>query len=203
MTETWAWISGWAIQPARFQSVLEKALPNTRQLVFHPSPNAVDQILAAKAQKIGGYSLGSLLLLQVLEQLPNSIPVVCLAPILGFCQEDKLGGTTPRESLKKLQSRLTIQPLKAVQLFYRLAQLQDEPTERLPYGQKDLEWGLKILAEETAIERISRAKVDALIGREDPLIHAPTLASYFERSRIVPSLHSYRDLAEYLTPVSS
>lgn len=203
MTETWAWISGWAIQPERFKSVVEKMLPGTRQIVFHPGPDAVDQILSSKAQRIGGYSLGSLLLLREIDKLSETTPLVCMAPILGFCQEDNLGGTTPRGSLDKLRGRLATQPLAAIRLFYRLAQLQDEPTEELPYNENDLEWGLKILAEETAVDCSNRPQVEALIGHGDPLIKAPVIASYFERSRVFPSLHSYRDLAQYLRPVTS
>ncbi len=203
MTETWAWISGWAIQPERFQSTLEKALPGTQQLVFHPGPNAVDQVLEAKAGKIGGYSLGSLLLLDAIERIPENISLVCLAPILGFCQEDQLGGTTSRDSLEKLRSRLAVKPSSAIQLFYRLAKLRDEPTEALPYSKEDLDWGLQMLAKKTVNEGLDLTRVDAWIGRDDPLIQANIIAPFFERSHITTSLHSYIDLAEYLAPASS
>ena len=203
MTETWAWISGWAIQPERFQSVLEKALPGTQQIVLHPGPDAVDQILSTNAQRIGGYSLGSLLLLNAFEQIPKNIPLVCMAPILGFCLEDQLGGTTSKESLDKLRSRLHARPSSAIQLFYRLAKLHDEPTEALPYCAADLDWGLKMLSETTVDKHLDLSRVEAWIGREDPLIQSNVIAPYFERRHITPSLHAYKDLAEHLASAAS
>lgn len=198
MTETWAWIGGWAIQPARIQAALEQALPGTRHTVIHPGPQAVDQLLAAKAERFGGYSLGSLLLLQNIHRLPEDPPPVCLAPILGFCLEDQLGGTTPRSTLESLRRRLAKDPAAAIRLFLRLAKLDDEPVEPLPYKLDDLDWGLETLARDTVSDQSILGHVQAFIGKNDPLTQPHAIAAYFERARIVPSLHSYRDLANHL-----
>lgn len=198
MTETWAWIGGWGIQPTRMAKALEQALPGTCHTVFHPSPQAFDQLLDTKAHRFGGYSLGSLLLLQNIHRLPLGPPPVCLAPILGFCSEDQLGGTTPRSTIQNLRRRLAKDPVAAIRLFHRLAKFRDEPAEPIPYNPGHLDWGLEALASRTVQNKPPLSRVCALIGSNDPLTKPHTVANYFERTRIVPGLHSYNELANHL-----
>ena len=202
MSETWAWIGGWAISPERLKKALEKALPGTRQIVFHPSPHAVDQLLSIRADYLGAYSLGTLLLLQAIDRLPKKQRIHCLAPILGFCQEDQLGGTTPRSTMMKLRERLASNPMAAIQLFYRLAKLDEEPSTELPYNSTDLEWGLQTLSEQTADKTAIGNNVYSIIGREDPLMKVEQVTTYFEHSHLVSSLHSYKQLVGHLEAAS-
>ena len=139
MAKTWIWISGWGIYPDQFRSAVELALPEDSHQVLAPTSDALEKALASNADRIGGYSLGSLILLSALGQIPENADITCLAPFFAFCKEDQLGGRTPRAVLQKLQQRLQQQPLKTLQLFYRLAKLSDPLADSLPYPMNHLE----------------------------------------------------------------
>ena len=143
MANRWIWISGWAIDPKRFQRTVEDALPKDSHQVLVPEPNALKTVLNSHADRIGGYSLGSLILLSALEQIPENARITCLAPFIRFCKDGSLGGTTTIETLQALRQRLSTRPQKTLQLFYRLAGLITEPTHDLPYPIEYLEWGLQ------------------------------------------------------------
>ena len=69
---SWAWISGWGIQPQRFEAAAQRALPEATHQVFAPEPGAVEAALNCGATHLGGYSLGSLLLLCALDRIDFS-----------------------------------------------------------------------------------------------------------------------------------
>lgn len=189
----WAWISGWGIQPQRFQAAVETVMPDDLHKVFAPEPQAIELALQSQPSHFGSYSLGSLLLLDALDQIPLNTTVVCIAPILAFCKEAEMGGTTPLGSLQLLQAKLDQNPSAALKLFYRLAKLSDEPTDDLPYPIESLAWGLQQLA--TIRARSTNLKgVEVVIGKQDPLLNADVLCSFFEHPTTIQSQHHYQDL---------
>lgn len=141
----WVWISGWAIQPARFKTAAEKALPQDSHIVLPPTPNAVELALKMSPDRIAGYSLGSLLLLCAIDRIPPELEPVALAPFVAFYSEAEMGGRTSQSALRIIETRLKASPERALKLFYRLADLPNEPTDSLPYEMADLIWGLQIL----------------------------------------------------------
>lgn len=193
MSDTWAWISGWGIQPERFKAAAERALPDATHQVFAPEPSAVDAMLSSGATHFGGYSLGSLLLMNALDRIDKANTAICLAPIPSFCKEAELGGVTPRAILNSLQAKLERKPEAALKLFYRLAGLADEPLDGLPYSADSLVWGLEMLATLSA-PKTAFQEVHAIIGGSDSLMDATTLRTLFPNNSITESGHDYHDL---------
>lgn len=203
MAKTWTWISGWAIDPDRFKSAAEQALPNDSHQVLAPAPNALEKALAAGADTIGGYSLGSLILLSALEQIPKVVDIICLAPFIAFCEEDRMGGATPRKTLQALQKRLQKQPQKTLQLFYRLAGLSDPLSDQMPYSIEDLEWGLEQLLTLKAHMTFSR-RVKGIAGLQDPLINHKEMRSKWPTCHFVDECnHDYHKLLVALSDGNS
>ncbi|ADE53791.1 hypothetical protein [Coraliomargarita akajimensis] len=196
MPERWTWISGWGIAPERFKAEAEQAFPDFEHIVIVPGPTAIEAVLASQPRRAGGYSLGSLLLLSQLEQIPVHLPVYCLAPILGFTKEMQLGGTTTSASLDLLGSKLKQKPETALKLFYRLADLCENPTA-LPYSLDQLIWGLEHLAS-TRAEALELTRVHALIGSADKLCFPQLIAKYFPQHEMVDCGHRYKDLLQAL-----
>ncbi|WP_269522915.1 hypothetical protein [Coraliomargarita parva] len=198
MPERYAWISGWGIRAADFESAVMSLRPDAHHLVLEPTQWAVDDLLAFRPDHIVGYSLGSLLLLHAIDRLPDTADIVCLAPILGFCRECGLGGTTPQASLGALQRKLLQSPHKALKLFYRLSGLDEKPQDSLPYRYADLSWGLQALNRLRAAPEATQ-RVFAIIGEQDPLLRSQTLEEYFDHTFTVSTGHAYPSLiAAYL-----
>jgi hypothetical protein len=194
MSKTWIWISGWAICPERFKAAAESALPHYQHEVLPPTPDAFEAVLRSGASRIGGYSLGSLILLSELTRIPEDIEVTCLAPFTAFCEESGLGGTTPTASLRMLQKRLEAQPEKAIRLFYRLAGLPDEPTDKLPYSVEDLMWGLGQLAG-LQVDTTLLCRAKGYVGLTDALIRGTLLQSQWANCDLIENCsHAYHEL---------
>lgn len=197
MSDTWAWISGWAIQPDQFKGALEASLPDHEHVVFAPTATALDAALATGAARIGGYSLGSLLLLAGLERVPHDTAIYCLAPFTAFCEEHGMGGTTPVAALEMIQARLSRQPERALKLFYRLAGLKDEPLATLPYAVDDLAWGLDALKTIQARE-VDLGRAIAILGTQDPLVRHERLDHRWKHIIQTDCQHDYRALLQAL-----
>ena len=195
MSDTWAWISGWAIVPERFQAAVEEALPNDRHTVFAPTEHAVDAALEVGASRLGGYSLGSLLLLSELNRVPQNVPVFCFAPFTAFCAEHEMGGTTPVAALEMIQARLAKQPEKALKLFYRLAGLKGEISAALPYVHEDLVWGLEAL-KTIHVSALDLDRVTAILGKHDSLLKSDLLEKSWKHTLLADCQHDYRDLLQ-------
>lgn len=197
MSDTWAWISGWGIQPERFKAAAERALPDATHQVFAPEPDVIDAVLSSGASHFGGYSLGSLLLMRAVDGIDRSCTVICLAPIPAFCKEAAMGGLTPRKIVESLQLKLERKPEAALKLFYRLSELNDEPTGVLPYSVDSLIWGLDMLATQSAPQEAFE-RMHALISEADSLMDATTLRGLFKNHSSTARGHDYHDLLPML-----
>lgn len=196
MAKNWIWISGWAIYPDQFQSGVELAFPEDSHQVLTPGPDALQKALSCNADHIGGYSLGSLILLSAFEQIQHFANIVCLAPFTAFCKEENRGGATPKATLQALQRRLPKQPLKTIQLFYRLAGLKDSIKDQLPYPLEHLQWGLEQLAtRKAAVNDRNLSRVETVAGLTDPLIDCETMRHSTPNCHFVDACnHDYRKL---------
>lgn len=194
MAKRWTWISGWAIDPYLFKAAAEDALPNDSHKVIVPTPEALEEVIKSGADHIGGHSLGSLILLSSLEQIPTTMTIVCLAPFVAFCREHRLGGATPRATVKSLQKRLRRQSQKTLQLFYRLAGINDPLPERLPYSIDSLEWGLEQLIIRQA-DTMNLDRATGIAGLNDPLINTSLIRPEWSTCHLVEGCtHNYREL---------
>ena len=195
MSEAWAWISGWGVAPERFHAAVCAALPGREHLVVPPTETAVTAVLNSGAMHVAGYSLGSLLLMCAADRIPAGVSVHCLAPIVAFCEGAECGGLTPASGVDMLAKRMEQSPSKALKLFYRLAGLNDEPSEVLPYAVDELQWGLSALRDLQADLSLLRG-VRAVIGSRDPLLDSGVLRHYFDGSTELDVGHGYVDLLE-------
>ena len=169
-------------------------MPNDSHQVLTPSPNALERALTVDADNIGGYSLGSLILLSAIEQIPKVSNITCLAPFTAFCKEDRSGGTTPKKTIQGLQKRLQKQPRKTLQLFYRLAGLNEPLSDHMPYSMEDLVWGLEqLLTLKASTTLPERAR--GMAGLQDPLINYEEMRSKWPRCHFVDECtHDYHKL---------
>ena len=203
MTKTWIWISGWAVYPDQFKSAFEQALPEDSHQVLTTGPDVLEKVLAADADRIGGYSLGSLILLSALKQIPKNADITCLAPFIAFCKEERLGGTTPKAALQTLQKRLLQNPLKTLLIFHRLSGLNDCLADHLPYPIEHLEWGLEQLATLKA-DMNYPDRVKAFTGLEDTLIDSKEMRSRWPTCHFIDDCnHDYHRLLPALSNMDS
>lgn len=198
MTERWVWISGWAISAKDFRRAATAWKPQAEHHVVPPSPRAVDQARALSPSHLGAYSLGSLLILERIQEIPPEIPVLCLAPILAFCREANRGGTTPFAVLDSLRKRLRKNPAAALKLFYHLAGISPPLKQPpLPDTLENLDWGLRALQEKYA-PYSGFGNVTAVIATQDRLLNTHALTASFKETQRINTNHDYRKLFEHL-----
>ena len=194
MIERWVWISGWAVPADDFREAATAWKPEAEHRVVLPSPRAVEEALGLKPSHLGAYSLGSLLLLERINEIPPEIPVLCLAPILAFCSEANRGGTTAVAALDSLRARLRKNPAAALKLFYRLAEITPPQAHSpLPDSVENLDWGLQALQEKSAPD-LGLEKVAAVIATRDPLLKAAAISPSFKHAKLLNTNHDYRNL---------
>ncbi len=190
----WAWISGWAIAPDQFHSAAVLAFPGYRHTVHAPTVEAIDAILQSAPDRIGGYSLGSLLLLSERGRLPGAVPLYCIAPFIGFCREFGLGGSTPMAVVQSLEEKFEKNPHGAIQVFHRLLSIPMDAAPSLPYEKEALLWGLRQLSCRRA-QAIELESVQALVGADDRLMVLDDLRRCWPACQVVQGCgHDYRAL---------
>ena len=123
---TWAWISGWGVQPERFEAAAKRALPQATHRVYAPEPGAVDAF-ELRATHIGGYFCA--------HSIASTSRSALLPRADTAFARGQLGGQ-PR-ILTSLQAKLEL-PEAALKLFYRLCGLAAEPNDALPYAAPSL-----------------------------------------------------------------
>lgn len=189
----WAWISGWGIPPAELANAVRKQWPEDRHTVFAPTETAISKAKAINPDILAGYSLGSLLLL---SESPSALPrkTMCVAPILAFDAEAGLGGKTATRTRIMLQTKFAQNPLAAVKLYLRLVGMSDLASQRLPYSESDLRWGLEALGKlHASIDSI--ALTHFYIGTQDTLTDVKEISRLSTRLEIIEGQdHDYRGL---------
>jgi len=193
----WLWIGGWAL-PVEWQSrLLKKYWPDFSHDVLTPNElcmaEFVQRMDSGDYVRLGGYSLGSLLLLRSLHSEPP-LPTLLLAPILDFKSESALGGRMRRGHLGALEMQLRQDPLVAVNDFYQRAGLNVDKAKTLPYKVEDLRWGIQQLREAAAIHW-RYAQIQAFVGEGDLLLNAAILQQQWPEVVILPGVgHDLSDL---------
>ena len=147
--------------------------------------------------------MGSLLILEGLGEMPPGVRISCLAPFLSFCREEEGGGTTPRAVVRAMQAKIRQRPERALKLFHRLAGLEWEEAQELPYAVEELDWGLEKLAT-VDLGRLEDGRggtglVEGYAGARDPLTDVEALQSRWPSCKVVvPCSHNYRELLTIL-----
>ena len=207
--ERWIWIGGWGLPPKWLREKAQQALPAANHTVVAPTRDILDSIDWTQFDRAGGYSYGAFLLLQQARTIP--LPVLLLAPFFAFAAEAGLGGKTERTRIRYLARWLKRNPPAALADFYTRAGLhspippvpqsqtspvsQSEiqnpkskiplPFPNLPYSADDLAWGLDQLALAEVPPPLPIHWI-GLIGEQDSLLDARTLARTEPRLQVVP-----------------
>lgn len=201
----WGWVSGWGISVEIFKEWAQGEWPGYAHVVVEPREGAVEELRKLNESgkglaRVGGYSLGALLLLSEGVDLVKNEGLL-LAPFLGFCKEDGLGGRVERRSLERLRKLFQRNARWGLVSFYDFAGLNLQADEGLPYAEDDLAWGLEQLLE-LRVEAESVRELREVIccyGDRDALIEGTVFEQVFGdvglRTRLVQGAgHDFRKL---------
>jgi hypothetical protein len=141
-----AWVLGWAVPAEWFAAEASRVWPRAEHLCVPAAPDWRARLAALPAcDAVGGYSLGTLLLLGsrtwVAERWSR---VGLLAPIWAFPEEAGRGGRVPLVRLRALARRVRVEPGKACAEFRAWAGFGEacgatEPVDSLRWGLGQLE----------------------------------------------------------------
>ena len=181
------WVLGWAVPAGWFAAEAARAWPGAEHVCVPAAPDWFARLEAAGARdRVGGYSLGALLLLgervRVAERWPRA---GLLAPIWAFPREAGRGGRVARAQVRALARWVRRDPVAARADFYLRAGLGTVAGEVEP--PETLAWGLEQL--ETRMEPAGLpAGWFAAVGAEDALLDAAELARAEPALWVVPGV---------------
>lgn len=146
-----AWMLGWAIPQTWLEPIAHAAFPAAEHTFIAASPTALDSLEKSPAfDRLIGYSLGALLLLQQPQRVARHRRVDLLAPFFAFACEEELGGRIARAQVRYLIRWLQRDPAAALADFYTRAGLSGTGVppahSALSASLPDLVWGLERLA---------------------------------------------------------
>ena len=178
------WVLGWAVPAAWFAAAAERAWPGAEHVCVPAAPGWVERLEAAgPLDRVGGYSLGALLLLGERGRLAARWPRAgLLAPVWAFPREAGRGGRVARAQVRALARWVRRDTWAARTDFYQRAGLgavagEVEPVETLAWGLEQLE----TRAEPPGLP----AGWFAAAGAEDALLDAAELARAEPALRVV------------------
>ena len=170
------WVLGWAVERAWFADEARRAWPGAEHLLIDAAPDWRERLVeAGPLDRLGGYSLGTLLLLRERDWVAARWPRVgLLAPIWAFPAEVGRGGRISRAQLRLLGRWLRHDGERARREFGAMAGL---PREALTSAAapETLAWGLEQLESVTAAPGLP-AGWFAAGGTADALCDAAVLA---------------------------
>ena len=179
-----AWLLGWAVPVEWFSSEAARALPQAQHVCVPAAPDWRARLESLPAcDAVGGYSLGTLLLLGAQGWVAERWKTVgLLAPIWAFPAEAGRGGRVPRAQLKALSRRVRRDPLKACADFREWAGLGAAQGDAGP--PETLCWGLEQL-DVSSTEPGLPGGWSAYAGDQDRLLDARALARGAPELRVV------------------
>jgi len=178
------WLTGWAVPAPWFEALLHRALPEAEHFLVQPGPDALAKLeKAAPFDWVGGYSLGSLLLLREAARASRLGQVALFAPIFAFPREAGLGGRVARAQVRQLSRWLRRDAPAALTDFYAQAGLDVVPETGM-FTLGDLLWGLDCLENDCA-EPPLPAGWCAWCGDKDALLDAVRLQALSADVRIL------------------
>lgn len=187
--KTWLWICGWAVSRNHFRELCQIHFPRWQHEVQPATEAGLARGLASQPDRLGGYSLGSFLLLQALtNDRPSALEHggILLAPFAAYPAEEGRGGRVHRAQLEILRRRLNRDIEAAVEDFRQRARLTI-PAQQ-PAEHEALLEGLEIL-NGSGLSRSRPFCLDAcwsvFCGTDDTLLNPLQLASDFPSLQIV------------------
>ncbi len=178
------WVLGWAVPAEWFAAVAARAWPAAEHVCVPAVPEWFARLESeGTLDRVGGYSLGALLLLGERGRVAARWPRAgLLAPVWAFPREAERGGRVARVQVRALARWLRRDAAAAREDFYQRAGLgavtgEVEPAETLAWGLEQLE----IRAEPAGLP----AGWFAAAGAEDPLLDAAELARAEPALRVV------------------
>jgi hypothetical protein len=197
------WLPGWAVPPAWFLERAKTAFPEAEHEAFAAGPDAVSQLTASGPfDWIGGYSLGTLLLLRDPARIRGTCErVALLAPIFAFPREAGLGGRIARAEVRRLACAVALDPAAALAGFYERAGLEELrghvlTSDKLVRSQhmtpSSLLWGLEQL-ENVQVEPRLPEGWRGWCGASDALLAAELLRAAVPEVVIVPGVNHHPD----------
>ncbi|WP_309397518.1 hypothetical protein [Cerasicoccus maritimus] len=195
----WLWIGGWGLSAEMQQQVFAARWPEFEHTVLYPGKLCIAKLKtlleAGDVKRLGGYSLGALLLLREQANLPK-LPTMLLAPILDFKAEALKGGRVDGRRLSVLLRWLLRDPIDALNDFYQTAGLKASVDVMPPYDVDDLIWGIEQLAA-PGVDYWRWEHVHACLGERDALLDAAQLQQLWPELVILPDAgHDFSELLE-------
>lgn len=186
--KTWLWICGWAVSREHFRELCQTHFSGWRHDVQPATEAGLVRGFAGQPERVGGYSLGSLLVLRALAEgrLPGSVRGgILLAPFAAYPAEEGRGGRVRRAQLEILRRRLGREVDAAVEDFRQRARLTI-PVQN-PSEPETLLEGLAVLNGPglPGPLRID-AGLSAFCGADDALLDPTRLADDFPALHVVP-----------------
>ena len=167
---TCLWISGWGIPPRWFESQVRRCFTDGTHRVVIPGTESEVLEPHHDFDRLGGFSLGALVLLRAEGRVTSGRPTGLLAPFFAFPAEKNLGGRVRLAQLRVLRRWLERDPLGALEDFYRRAGLDDlRGRTELPYDRELLLQGIDLLVDGAARVGLPPGSV-ALAGETDALV---------------------------------
>ncbi|MGH7997556.1 MAG: hypothetical protein ACREFX_14510 [Opitutaceae bacterium] len=181
------WVLGWAVPGRWFADLVRVGWPEAEVRCFAPGPDLWPRLeRAAPFDLLGGYSLGSHLLLADPGRAGRLAGAVSLAaPIWTFLREGSAGGRVSRGKLRALRWALGADAGEALRRFYRYAGLDARPEDLADEERTALEWGLDTL-ERSALPPRLPAGWSACCGTEDSLLDPVRLRELVPELVLVP-----------------
>ena len=179
-----AWLLGWAVPAEWFSAEAGRALPQAEHVCVPAAPDWRARLESLPAcDALGGYSLGTLLLLGARGWVAERWTTVgLLAPIWAFPSEAGRGGRVPRSQLKALSGRVRRDPAKACADFREWAGIGAAQGDAGP--PETLRWGLEQLDVLSAEPGLPEGW-NAYAGGQDTLLDASGLAREAPGLRVI------------------
>ena len=185
-------VCGWAIPENWFQDTIRQSSPPARVRALYPSDpfnseEARKMIQENPADLFIGYSLGSLWLAHHQKFLPPDSRKVLIAPILGFAQEQNLGGKLPRAQLEVFirTVRRADDLGQVLKDFLALGNLfLPESAKREIPEREVLVRGLEFLRD-ISVDTEQAAPFVTLLGDQDPFSDREFFSEHVQQTRIL------------------
>ncbi len=199
----WLWVGGWGVDPEALKNWATNNFPSANHFVILPA--RLDR-LDGKFDHVIGWSWGGFRVLEYLlgDFVSKVTPAITLvAPFLGFCSEDGLGGKCSRIHVNVLKRWMARNPIDALRDFYQRAGLPFEipsgHNKNISFWASELD---KIIKEKLDLhktkEALAKTNSRILVGEFDPLVDASWLAENLDAIKCTNKNHDITMFSELI-----
>lgn len=199
----WLWVNGWGVEPDQLKSWASRSFPLFSHTVI--LPDRLDHF-AKGFDHIIGWSWGGYRVLEWLTVIsePESSPSITLvAPFLGFCMEDQLGGKCSRIQVNYLKRWMERNPVAAMKDFYQRAGLTFEipsgDSEHLVFWISQLD---AMVSEKIRLQKLlsvfEKINMRIMVGKKDTIIDSSWMVKNLGAICIESVGHNMEDYQSYI-----